>query len=338
MSPHKTVLINGREYDSVTGMPLPQKAGQPSKQSSPAPKAQKKAASTATTTSAEAIHTTLQRSKTLHRRVAKKPQAPAKPVLRRATPGRHMDIARSSAVSRFAAHPETAPHTQPATLKVAAPATKALSTPDTPAQVHPTAQRALNKVSQKKAKPTQPVTTKQVKEAAISKALAQPKSEVKKVAGPRFKLKKRFLIIGLAIIVLVAASYATFRFVPALSVAIASAQAGIEASYPEYTPDGYSLSQPVTFNTGQVDLKFTSNSNDNYYTVSQSRSSWDSSAVLDNIVTRDAGANYVTTKERGLTIYTYDSKAVWVNGGILYKIDSKAPLSGDQIRHIATSL
>jgi len=55
-------------------------------------------------------------------------------------------------------------------------------------------------------------------------------------------------------------------------------------------------------------------------------------------VTREAGANYVTTKERGLTIYTYDSTAVWVSGGILYRIDSKAPLSGDQIRHIATSL
>ena len=121
-------------------------------------------------------------------------------------------------------------------------------------------------------------------------------------------------------------------------MSIAAAQAGIEASYPEYTPDGFSLSQPVTYSEGEVDLKFTSNSNDHYYTVSQARSSWDSSAVLDKVITPAAGANYVTTKERGLTIYTYDMSAAWVNGGILYQIDSNAPLSGDQIRRIATSL
>jgi FlaG/FlaF family flagellin (archaellin) len=331
MSPHKTVIINGRAYDAVTGMPVPQKAAETKKPATP-PKPPAKAATSTSKSGAEAVHTTLQRSKTLHRRATKKPESPAKPVLHRSAPGRHMDIARSSTVSRFAAHPVAIDHT-------AKPSPKATSTPDTPAQVHPTAQRALHKATQKKAKPTQPTTAKQVKEAAISKAMAAPKaSSVKKIAGPRFKVKKRFLIIGLVVIVLAAALYATFRFVPAVSVAIASAQAGIEASYPEYTPDGYSLSQPVTFSAGQVDLKFTSNSNDNYYTISQTRSSWDSSAVLDNIVTRDAGANYVTTKERGLTIYTYDSTAVWVNGGILYKIDSKAPLSGDQIRRIATSL
>ena len=94
----------------------------------------------------------------------------------------------------------------------------------------------------------------------------------------------------------------------------------------------------MTFSDGQVTLKFASNSNDNYYTVDQVRSSWDSSAVLDNVVTPEAGANYVTTKERGLTIYTFESSAAWVNGGILYQIDSKAPLTGDQIRRIATSL
>ncbi|MBN9398168.1 hypothetical protein BGO18_01690 [Candidatus Saccharibacteria bacterium 47-87] len=339
MSPHKTVLINGREYDAVTGMPLAQKTPAATKKSPDGAKQVKKVSPSITKTGADAIHTTLQRSKTLQRRITKKPEAPVKPVLRRAAPGRHMDIARSTAVSRFASHPAVIDAAQPATLKTPSPASKASVKPDTPAQVHPTAQRALQKVSQKKAKPVQPVSAKQVKNAAIEKALAQPKTNaVKKIAGPRLKIKKRYIIICLVVVVLALASYATFKFVPAVSVGIASAQAGIEASYPEYTPDGYSLSQPVTFSTGQVNLKFTSNSNDNYYTVSQSRNSWDSSAVLDNIVTREAGANYVTTKERGLTIYTYDSTAVWVSGGILYRIDSKAPLSGDQIRHIATSL
>ena len=89
-------------------------------------------------------------------------------------------------------------------------------------------------------------------------------------------------------------------------MSFASAQAGISASYPEFTPDGFSLHQPVTYSDGKVDLKFKSNSNDDYYTIAQTRSSWDSSAVLDNVVEPAAGANYITTKERGLTIYTYN--------------------------------
>ena len=98
------------------------------------------------------------------------------------------------------------------------------------------------------------------------------------------------------------------------------------------------MSQPVTFSDGEVTLRFTSNSGPGEYTIVQSRSSWDSSAVLDNVVKKSAGDNYVTTQERGLTIYSYENNATWVNGGILYTIESDAPLSGEQIRHIATSL
>jgi hypothetical protein len=60
--------------------------------------------------------------------------------------------------------------------------------------------------------------------------------------------------------------------------------------------------------------------------------------VLDNYVKEKAGDNYITYNERGLTIYTYNSNAAWVNNGVLYTIDGDAPLSSDQIRRIATSL
>ncbi|MGH7218632.1 MAG: hypothetical protein ACREGE_04285 [Candidatus Microsaccharimonas sp.] len=367
MAPHKTVSINGRQYDSVTGLPIkpvevlnPDKT--PVKKPKPAPAPAKKPAPRVTrgTTTSEVIAGP-QRSQTLNRRVAKKPAAPQKVVTKRATPGRHMDIARSANVAKFAKNPEvkapapkpavaaaaSKPVTKPAPKPLAKPAQKA-SKPakpakaDRPARVHPIAQRAAHR---KAVKPAAPQTAKDVKEAAISKALATPavapvksKSRGKKNSWKNNKTLRRALLIAAAIVAVLAVAYAVYRLVPNISVSVAASQAGISATYPEFTPDGYALSHPVTYTDGEVDLKFDSNSNNNYYTITQTRSSWDSSAVLDNIVTPVAGANYVTTKERGLTIYTYGSSAAWVNGGILYKIESKAPLSGDQIRKIATSL
>jgi len=342
MAPHKTVTINGRAYDAVTGLPIesisvtaPDKTPIKKKPAPAAPVKKVVPATSRGTANSEGIHSTVQRSQTLHRRATKKPEVPNKPILKRAAPGRHMDIAKSANVARFAKHP-TVEAPAPATVAAPKPAAK----PDKPARVHPLAQRAMNRTAAKKAvaTPAKPVTAKQVKDAEITKALAAPKPKAKKQSKAPRKGLRRLIIIGSIALIVIVALYAAWRLVPNISVGIAAAQAGIEASYPEYTPDGYSLSQPVTFSDGEVDLKFTSNSNANYYTISQARSSWDSSAVLDNVVTPAAGANYVTTKERGLTIYTWDTNAAWVNGGILYQIDSKAPLSGDQIRRIATSL
>jgi hypothetical protein len=85
-------------------------------------------------------------------------------------------------------------------------------------------------------------------------------------------------------------------------------------------------------------MKFASNSGPQNFTLNQKKSSWDSSAVLDNYVKQKAGENYITYNERGLTIYTYGSDAAWINNGVLYTINGDAPLSSDQIRHIATSM
>jgi len=339
MAPHKTVTINGRLYDAVTGLPVesvavtaPDKTPVKKPVAKPAPKPLGK--TDRGVTNSEIAHSSVQRSQTLRRGSTKKPDAPNKPVLKRSAPGRHMDFAKSADVSRFAKHP---------TVAAPAPKPKAAATPDKPAQVHPVVERALTRSEAKKqarAAVTKPATSKEVKDAAINKALAAstPKPKAKKESKKNKKSLRRLIIIGGIVLGLLIALYAVWRLIPNLSVSVAAAQAGIEATYPEFTPDGYSLSQPVTYSDGEVDLKFTSNSNDNFYTINQTRSSWDSSAVLDNVVTPTAGANYVTTKERGLTIYTFDTNAAWVNGGILYKIDSKAPLSGDQIRRIATSL
>lgn len=306
MQANKTVSINGRLYDAVTGLPVKNKSVAKS-EARPAPKR-------GGTVAASSVHATTQRSQTLHRRATKKPGPPKRP-----QPGRHMDITPSARVKRFVAHP--------------AIPTKPKGTPDIAPKDHPMAAKAA-----KSSAHTSPsVSSKQVKEAAISAALAKPTTKPEKKER-RWKWSRRSTIITACFAVLIIGAFLTYLNLPSLSVGFAASQAGINATYPEYKPDGYALKQPVTFDDGKVTLVFNSTSGAGEYTIVQSRSSWDSSAVLDNVVRKAAGDNYVTTQERGLTIYSYDGHAAWVNGGILYTITTTAPLSGEQIRHIATSL
>jgi hypothetical protein len=340
MPNNKTITINGRAYDAVTGLPISERVydqvsrvpgatkkapttakPQPEEKKKPAP-----AVKRAEPTAATAVHSQTQRSQTLLRRATKKPAAPAK----RPTTGRHMDMARSTKISKFAPHPVVSEAPKP---KPQAPAK-----PDKAPQMHPVAAKAVARTTTKTVA-TKPVTSKQVKDAAIATAMAAPKQKPAKADKKDNKWRRRLLLIGGIILAIGLTFYAVYRFIPGVSVSIASAQSGVKATYPEFVPDGFSLNHPVTYSDGEVVLKFKSNSNDNSYTITQTRSSWDSSAVLDNVVRPDAGENYITTKERGLTVYSYGNNAAWVNGGVLYVISSNnAPLSGEQIRHIATSL
>ena len=316
MEGNKTVRINNRMYDAATGMPLEGESA-PEQVSETQP-AEKK------TTQAADVHETQQRSKTLHRRATKKPGPTPRPQA-----GRHMDIARSQKVSRFA--------------KTIIPISevKKPETPDAPATIHPTVKRALAAVSQPQGVIS--ATPQQIKNAAIDAALAPSTGAVKDKApkGPSFFNRfrtRRFAILGLIVAVLLIIAGVVYANLPTISVSVASSQAGITAAYPKYVPDGYRLSQPVTFKEGQVALTFKSTAGAGEYKITQASSTWNSTAVLDNVVRKAAGENYVTNQERGLTIYSYDGNAAWVNAGILYTIDSSAPLSSDQIRRIATSL
>lgn len=235
-----------------------------------------------------------------------------------------MDIARSQNVARFAAH------------KKAVNATK--QQPDIGPSKHPIVSIAEAKKAERIAAIKPPIvkTSKQIKDEAIAKALAQEKPKVK--PDNFFKRhSKKFNIFSFSAVVVVIIGVLTYFYLPIFSVSVASAQAGIKAAYPDYRPDGYSLSGPVSYSNGEVTINFHANTGNSKFTIKQSKSSWDSSAVK-NKVNRDSNGEFTTTEEKGLTIYTYSGNAAWVNGGILYNITGNAPLSGDQIRRIATSL
>ena len=199
--------------------------------------------------------------------------------------------------------------------------------------------RAMTK-NQPIVKPAITNNSQTIKQEAIAEAfkkLDEHQKEEKITPKRQFKFITIFCII-VGIIFLIAIGWIIYINMPTLSVNVASAQAGINATYPEYRPDGYNINGPVSYSDGQVTITFRANTGNSQFVINQSKSSWDSSAVKNQVTNDAKGEPITTTEERGLTIYTYSGNAAWVNGGILYTIKGNAKLSGDQIRQIATSL
>jgi len=314
----KTITINGTVYDAHTGMPLHKVEAPLKTQAKPA------APHHAQIHHSQAIHHSIQKSQTLNRRVVKKTIAkPQKVRSIAASPQK------SPAITKFAPHPTGA--------------AKPVRSMDIGLVAHPMAVKAhkqMEVVAQQKTAPKMsPKPSQIIKQEAVAEALEKAPSHTAPEKTKRVKKHPRFLSIALAsLALLLLGGYFTYLNMPSLSVRVAAAQAGVNASYPEYRPDGYSLNGPVAYTQGEVSMKFASNGGPQNFTVSQAKSNWDSSAVLDNYVKEKAGDSYITYNERGLTIYTFDGNAAWVNGGVLYTITGDAPLSSDQIRRIATSM
>ena len=200
--------------------------------------------------------------------------------------------------------------------------------------------RSMDIAKPRLVKPVVTEPPKIIKDEVITEAFKKlTEDQVKEsiVLKRRSKIINMFSII-VGIIFLLIISYFLYLNIPTLSVRVASAQAGINATYPEYHPSGFSVDGPVSYSDGQVTITFHADSGDSEFAIKQSRSSWDSSALKDKIKSDSKGDPITTIAEHGLTIYNYDGKASWVNGGILYTVSGNASLSSDQIRRIATSL
>lgn len=368
MSKQKTVVINGREYDIATGLPVGDASGRVTRQSlrstQPTVAPTKKAAHSVHP--ATAIHNKTQRSRTLNRKFVKKAHShnatatqavpQAQPITVKATPaikhhpGRRIDGMRTSAPA-----PGSSARMNLATAKqniakrknlqpvAAAPIVTLQKPTQTAAEpapiVHPAVARAHAVQSQRKTPVVQKVPSASVlKQAAINEAMdSAPKPSAKQHKAQSRRSKLLSFVSAFSALILFA-GYLTYLNVPNLSVRVAAAQAGIDASYPSYQPDGYRLNGPVAYSDGEVRMKFAANTGSNAFTLSQARSSWDSNALLENYVKDKSDGDYITSQERGITVYTYSGKAAWVSGGILYTIDGDAPLSPEQIRKIATSV
>lgn len=361
MQEQRTITINGRRYDAQTGLVVDDGSAE-SAETVIAPAEVRSIAH-------QNIHApVLQRSQTLHRRSSAKPeaakvsaepaktteavapQAAIKPLVRR-TPSRiRPDIRpRNSAQTMSPTTPLTrkqAPVLAPVTSQTTQKPAASVARPqhhakDIPAQPHPAVQKAHAQQLQKPV-PNRthaaPKPAATIKNEAIESALSKAVVNQKQHKQPKKRLFSRLASVGASALALILlGGYFTYINMPNLSVRVAAAQAGFDASYPDYHPDGYRLNGPIAAENGKVTMKFASNSGPQNFSIAQEKSNWDSMAVQE-YVSETSNNNAITTAVDGLTIYIYGSNAAWVNGGVLYTVDGDAPLSGEQIRRIATSM
>lgn len=314
MSQNNVVSIAGIDYDGHSGLPIQKKEA-----------AVQKELIRAQAVAAKGIHRSHQRSTALNRRFVKKAAA-ATPAPAVRPSGKSMDmrksnVKRSPHISKFARDPHA----------VAAKRQSA----DIAHVAHPVAQKA-HAVHKHKAAANvvHHMPARDTKHAELGKALVNA-APAKEQSKPK---RRAFNVAVASLGVLMITGYFTYVNMPNLSVRVAAAQAGIEASYPEYRPVGYRLNGPVAYQDGQVSMKFASNSSPVGFALNQSNSNWDSAALLEKYVNPRSEGKYATYNDGGLTIYTYGTDAAWVNGGIMYTVEGDASLSNEQIRRIATSM
>lgn len=331
-TPKNTVTINGKQYDALSGLPM---------------EATTSVASTTSTAGSARSNSSRQpathhrakphRSQTLRRDMVKKPVGQYETVTVRAkrTPAQ---VAKSPQISRFGKyHTTLAPHVAaPRSTTSPKKVRKTVKDQETVSPLVAAVQRAASDTT---AKPTA-LSSRELKSKLIADKMAHsaPKTHVpKRKHRPLLRpLRIGSMLAGATAFVMLGA-YLTYISMPNLSVRIAAAQAGVAASYPSYTPNGYRLDGPVAYQEGEVKLAFTANGGTTGYEIAQQKSSWDSGAVLDNYIAPQS-KNYTANSASGLTVYTYDHNAAWVNNGTLYTIEGDAPLSTEQVLRIAESM
>lgn len=193
-------------------------------------------------------------------------------------------------------------------------------------------------------------SAKELKDQAIKKALAEASApEISKkdkkskksdseMGKMRFGFGRVILAISCAAVAVFAVAYFVNLNMPDISLKVAAMQTGINASYPNYVPRDFAVSS-ISSEDGKVVLEFKNSNSGDAFSITEETSSWDSNALLTNYVKEAFGENYSIIREQGLTIYTNNNAAAWVNGGIVYKINiSEGSLTNKQIRSIATSL
>ncbi len=303
---------------------------------------------------AQKVHQRTQHSKTLMRSVVTRPSQPkrilhdigiSKTRTSQSSGGRRfaeaMNTFRSSSIKRFG--PPAAPRSAKA-LDLRKQATKAAS-PVVRAQVEP------------KREPTKALTAspslitsvshhrlERMLDEALIKADAHKqasKGRFSKAKGKFSKagrIKKWSSIAVLAVITSSVALFFAYRNVPQFSTVFASMKSDVKTSIPAYVPSGYKFAGPAKTIGEGVSITYKGGYAGDSYTLTQEKSSLDSTSLKDNVIPKNSEVQ--SSQVKGTTIYIYNSNtsAAWVNNGVKYVIKGSAKLSPDQLLKIADSL
>lgn len=332
----QTVIINGKTYDMASGQPLSAPNTNPVKSrviSDVAPNHQgilaKKAPPKQTATAQKKARTIAphtrsnpQKSTTLRRDILKKPVSKVRPDANKI----HRRVQKSERITKFA--PSAPQPIAPAVDKDLAAQTKALQIAHA---------EHIAKGEHKSAH----ISSRVIKEHLLGQAIDKVPvhEDIQPSSSAQTTRKSRFASVAMtSVALLFLGGYLTYINIPNLSIRIAAASTGIDASLPAYQPTGYRIHGPISYQDDEVNVNYKSNNSNQGYKLTQRPTDWDPIATLDNYVESDSKNDYQIHSVQGLTVYTYNKKAVWVNGGILHIIAGNAPLSNQQVEHIVASM
>jgi hypothetical protein len=351
--------INGHRYDATTGQVIGavSKSAHQIKTSATGVmdgfirpkqvvKAQHRQVARTVKHTAQSVHKTTQRSKTLMRAAVTKPaRADITPVKAAKQPAHRTEVASGPAhspkfvqanstpkhahVQRFgvigAAKPATAPNKVVATVRPHQPKAEAHTPAPLPSMTASASHQHLERL--------------------LDHALANADSHKQALHHrrrthrlfSRVKRMPKLLTIGGSLIILGAVgSLTAWQKVPQVAVRVAAARASVDAGLPSYAPSGFSFNAPVHYSQGSVSMQYASNGQK--YVLTQQNSNWDSSSLASNVFSKNSQVQ--TSQVNGTTVYVYGNSndATWVNHGIRYTLSDSASLTTDQILKIANSL
>lgn len=154
----------------------------------------------------------------------------------------------------------------------------------------------------------------------------------------RFGASRRVIsmVIASSALLLIAV-LAGLNSVNAVKLHVASSKAGFPVAMPNYQPAGFSLGG-LSYNPGNANLNFKSNSDNRAFSITEKTSQWDSNTLREMVVA-PTDKNYQTIESAGRTIYVDNNHtANWVNAGVWYQVKNENALSDHQLVQIANSL
>ena len=170
-------------------------------------------------------------------------------------------------------------------------------------------------------------------EAAIANAKSHEQPAPKQRRSARSKAVNFAASIAALLVI---AGFVGYLNMSKIEMRVASVRAGFSAQLPGYAPTGYALDGGVKAQHGVVATTYRSGSSS--YTIQQQTSDWDSQTLYDNVVAMSSEGGHKTVSGQGRTVYIYGDRAAWVNGGVLYSVQTNGDISSQELLSIATSM
>lgn len=284
---------------------------------------------------AAAPHRT-QRSSTLHRTAVPKPALPKRTEIKPTLPAKnHHALPTVHPIERkLAAH-----EVEPERAKRAHKVTKSKAITRFGNAVRFAPQQPTLAPIEPVPEPTPPILAphKDMFEHAIESATAHEQPALRKPRRFAHHRKTAGVALG-AFFVLVTGGFMAYSNMPQIELRIASAQAGVHANMPAYTPAGFAKSGSIRYGNKSISISFADTTGRRHYTVTQQQSDLTGQELYDTLVAATS-KSHRAIEQNGRTIYLYgDAQAAWVTGGTLYHISGDAFLNNDQLLKIASSI